>query len=110
MRAKDKEFGKNAGILVSFEVLIEVIWLFRGLGLEPWLRDDLGRKGRVAHTWALLWLLVLFPTLPCLEGSTSVLRKRTWVAFVSHQRRLSPDFSCCSSVQGSLKDLDSLTF
>lgn len=35
-----------------------VIWLFRELRWEPWLRDDLGRKGRVAHIGALLGLLV----------------------------------------------------
>lgn len=60
LRAKDKEFGTKKKMQTSLWILSAygVIWLFRELRLEPWLRDDLGRKGRVVYTWALLWLLV----------------------------------------------------
>lgn len=51
MRAKDKEFGGKCRHPCEFWGTDEVIWLFRRLRLEPWLRDDLGRRGKMAHTW-----------------------------------------------------------
>lgn len=77
-----------------------VIWLFRELRREPWLRDDLGRKGRVAHTGALLGLLVSHRPMSKEEYQCAQEKE---VISVSQRRGIHPEFSYCSSVQGSLR-------